>query len=64
MKVTGRLSAKKSIQAKALAAAGTSDIGRQARVMELRRMVASRRYRVDPYRLALRIMVRALARHQ
>jgi anti-sigma28 factor (negative regulator of flagellin synthesis) len=64
MKVTGRLGTKKSVRDKAIAAAGSGDIGRQARVEELRRMVAGGRYRVDPYRLALRILVRALSRHE
>jgi anti-sigma28 factor (negative regulator of flagellin synthesis) len=35
-------------------------IARSARVEELRRMVASGRYKVEPYRLALRILAKAL----
>jgi anti-sigma28 factor (negative regulator of flagellin synthesis) len=36
------------------------DIIRQARIEELRQMVAAGRYRIQPERLALRILVRAL----
>jgi len=62
MKVTGRHSAKSHAPNKALAAAGATAIGRHGRVAELKRLVASGHYRVDPYRLAARILIRALGR--
>jgi anti-sigma28 factor (negative regulator of flagellin synthesis) len=45
-------------------AAGTqdTDISRQARIEELRQMVAAGRYQVQPEKLALKILVRALKR--
>jgi anti-sigma28 factor (negative regulator of flagellin synthesis) len=59
MKSTGsRLPAKKA-QDKAVVLAG--DYGRQARVTELRAMVKSKSYRVDPQHLAVRILARALS---
>jgi anti-sigma28 factor (negative regulator of flagellin synthesis) len=39
------------------------DISRQARIEELRQMVASGRYQIQPQRLALKILVRALRRN-
>lgn len=62
MTVTSKLPVKGKVVAKAVASAG-ADIARQARVEELRRMVAAGRYRVDPYKLALKIMVKALGNH-
>jgi anti-sigma28 factor (negative regulator of flagellin synthesis) len=63
MKVTGsRLPARKAPQHKAVAMAGGEDIGRQARVTELRGMVKAKNYRVDSYKLATRILARALSR--
>jgi anti-sigma28 factor (negative regulator of flagellin synthesis) len=64
MKVTGRHSAKSHAPHKAVVAAGTSAIaiGRSGRVAELKRLVASGRYQVDPYRLAAKILIRALGR--
>jgi anti-sigma28 factor (negative regulator of flagellin synthesis) len=38
----------------------SADISRQARIEELRQMVASGRYQIQPQRLALKILVRAL----
>ena len=64
MKVTGsRLPAKKAASHKAIALSG-GDVGRQARVTELRGMIRSRTYRVDPYKLATRILARALSRSE
>jgi anti-sigma28 factor (negative regulator of flagellin synthesis) len=40
-----------------------ADISRQARIEELRQMVASGRYQVQPQKLALKILVRALRRN-
>jgi anti-sigma28 factor (negative regulator of flagellin synthesis) len=64
MSVTGRhTTGKSSSTAKANAMAGTGtgeDIARAARVAELRRLVASGRYKVEPQRLAARILSRAL----
>jgi hypothetical protein len=63
MKVTGsRLPAKKA-PAKAVVLAG-GDIGRRARVTELRGMVKARTYRVDSYHLAVKILARALSRSE
>jgi len=39
-----------------------ADIGRQARIEELRQMVAAGRYQIQPEKLALRILVLALKR--
>jgi anti-sigma28 factor (negative regulator of flagellin synthesis) len=39
-----------------------ADISRQARIEELRQMVASGRYQVQPQKLALKILVRAMRR--
>jgi anti-sigma28 factor (negative regulator of flagellin synthesis) len=61
MKVTGRLPPKKAHD-KALAAMGAGDVGRQARVTELRGMVSAGKYRVDSRKLAVRILARALSR--
>lgn len=59
---TGRLSARKGLSKTRMALAGTpaEQIARQARVQELRQLVAAGRYRVEPNRLALKILVRAL----
>lgn len=38
-------------------------VARQARVEELRRLVAKGAYKIDPQRLALRILVRSLQRY-
>jgi anti-sigma28 factor (negative regulator of flagellin synthesis) len=61
MKVTGRHPAKIA-PSKAVISAGTSDMGHTARVKELKRLVATGRYRVNPTRLAARILIRALGR--
>jgi anti-sigma28 factor (negative regulator of flagellin synthesis) len=60
MRVTNKAPGKSKVD-KAIATAG-GDIVREARVEELRRLVASGRYQVNPYKLALKIMVRAMAR--
>jgi anti-sigma28 factor (negative regulator of flagellin synthesis) len=60
MKVTGRHPAKSQTPNKAVVSAGTSVIGHEARVKELKRLVASGRYPVNPTRLAARILIRAL----
>jgi hypothetical protein len=61
MKVTGsRLPAKK-VAHKAVAMGGV-DVGRQARVRELRGLVKAKLYQVDSYRLAVKILARALVR--
>ena len=39
-----------------------ADISRQARIEELRQMVATGRYQIQPEKLALKILVRALKR--
>jgi anti-sigma28 factor (negative regulator of flagellin synthesis) len=62
MKVTGRHPAKSQSPNKAIASAGTSEMGHGARVKELKRLVAAGRYRVSPARVAARILIRALAR--
>jgi hypothetical protein len=64
MKVTGRLPAKKHTPEKAVVVAGGEDIGRQARVVELRSMVRAKRYKVDSYKLAVNIFARAMARSE
>jgi anti-sigma28 factor (negative regulator of flagellin synthesis) len=61
MKVTGRHPAKIA-PSKAVASAGTGEIGRASRVKELKRLVATGRYRVSPANLAARILIRALGR--
>jgi hypothetical protein len=62
MKVTGsRLPAKKAVPHKAVAFSG-GDVGRQARVTELRALVRAKAYRVDSYKLAVKILARALTR--
>jgi anti-sigma28 factor (negative regulator of flagellin synthesis) len=38
------------------------DIDREMRIEELRQLVASGRYKVEPHKLGLRILVRALKR--
>jgi anti-sigma28 factor (negative regulator of flagellin synthesis) len=40
-----------------------ADISRQARIEELRQMVAAGQYQVQPQKLALKILVRALRRN-
>jgi anti-sigma28 factor (negative regulator of flagellin synthesis) len=63
MKVTGRHPAKSiSSQNKAVVSAGTSDLGRNARLRELKRLVATGRYRVNPTHVAAKILIRALGR--
>jgi len=47
--------------ARAIGARG-ADISRQARVEELRQMVAAGRYQIQPEKLALKILVLALKR--
>jgi anti-sigma28 factor (negative regulator of flagellin synthesis) len=44
------------------AGARDADISRQARIEELRQAVATGRYQIQPEKLALRILVRALKR--
>lgn len=61
MTVTSKAPGRSKAVHKAVAASG-ADVARAARVEELRRMVASGRYKVNPYKLALKIMVRALSR--
>jgi hypothetical protein len=61
MKVTGRHPAKIA-PSKAVASAGTGEIGHASRVKELKRLVATGRYRVSPANLAARILIRALGR--
>jgi anti-sigma28 factor (negative regulator of flagellin synthesis) len=60
MTVTSKLPASRKASKQVATASG--DVARQARVEELRQMVAAGRYQVDPYKLALKIMVRALRR--
>jgi anti-sigma28 factor (negative regulator of flagellin synthesis) len=63
MKVTGRLSPGKvgaKDSAGFLQSRTGAEIAREARIAELRRLVASGRYKVEPTRLAMRIMARAL----
>jgi anti-sigma28 factor (negative regulator of flagellin synthesis) len=63
MSVTSRQTSRKLTNGKASAMAGTrtgEEIARAARVEELRQLVASGRYRVEPARLALRILAKAL----
>lgn len=62
MKVTGRHPAKSISSNKAIASAGTSDLGRNARIRELKKLVATGRYRVNPTHLAAKILIRALGR--
>ena len=62
MKVTGRHPAKSHAPHNAVVSAGTSEIGHQARVKELKRLVATGRYRVNPTHVAARILIRALGR--
>jgi anti-sigma28 factor (negative regulator of flagellin synthesis) len=45
-----------------VATAPEGDVARTARVEELRQLVASGRYQVQPQKLALKILVRALKR--
>ena len=40
------------------------DVGRQARVTELRSLVRAKAYRVDSYGLAVRILARAVTRSE
>jgi len=61
MKVTGRHPAK-ATPSKAVASAGVTEIGHAARVKELKRLVSTGRYRVNPTYLAARILIRALGR--
>jgi anti-sigma28 factor (negative regulator of flagellin synthesis) len=62
MKVTGRLTRGKLQQAKSdfLASSSGPMIARAARVAELRKLVAAGRYKVEPMKLAQRILARAL----
>lgn len=62
MKDTGRHSPKNDVSSKAVKAAGPEGFGRQERVRELRKLVASGRYHVDSQRLAAKILIRALGR--
>ncbi len=63
MTFTGRHTSRKLSGKRASVAASRSgeQIARAARVEELRRLVAAGRYRVEPYKLAVRILARALA---
>jgi anti-sigma28 factor (negative regulator of flagellin synthesis) len=63
MTFTGRHTSRKLSSKRASLATGRSgeQIARAARVEELRRLVAAGRYRVEPYKLAMRILARALA---
>ncbi len=45
-----------------IASSAEGDVGRAARVEELRQLVAAGRYQVQPQKLALKILVRALKR--
>jgi anti-sigma28 factor (negative regulator of flagellin synthesis) len=45
-----------------MAARSGEEIARAVRVEELRRLVASGRYRVEPQKLALKILAKALRR--
>ncbi|MGA7742952.1 MAG: flagellar biosynthesis anti-sigma factor FlgM [Polyangia bacterium] len=62
-RTSGRLSRTGSAKefARAVGARG-ADVCREARLEELRQMVASGRYRIQPEKLALKILVRALMR--
>ena len=61
MTVTGRTTrGKLSTKKASVGQSPTATIVRAAHVEELRRQVASGRYKVEPYRLALRILARAL----
>lgn len=64
MTVTGRLPPRKSTKNAGndefLAAHPGADMAREARVAELRRLVADGQYRVDANRLAIKILARAL----
>jgi anti-sigma28 factor (negative regulator of flagellin synthesis) len=62
MSVTSRHNTGKGThKASAIAGTGTGeDIARAARVAELRRLVASGRYKVEPQKLAAKILSRAL----
>jgi hypothetical protein len=63
MTYTGRHTSRKlsSKRAPLMALRSGEQIARSVRVEELRRLMAARRYRVEPYRLAARILARALA---
>jgi len=54
---------RKAPAASAPPAASADVVARQVRVEELRRLVATGAYRVDPRRLALRIWTRAVGRY-
>jgi len=62
-RTSGRLSRTSSTKdfARAIGARG-AEICREARLEELRQMVASGRYQIQPQKLALKILVRALMR--
>lgn len=62
MKLTGRLIRGKDASADFLKSQTGPEVARAARIAELRRLVASGRYKVEPTRLAMRIMARALSR--
>ena len=61
MKVTGRHPAK-SAPSKAVISAGVTEIGRMPRIRELKKLVATGRYRVNSTHLAAKILIRALGR--
>jgi anti-sigma28 factor (negative regulator of flagellin synthesis) len=62
MTFTGRHTSRKLSSKRAPMAVSRSgeQIARATRVEELRRLVAAGRYRVEPYKLAVRILARAL----
>jgi anti-sigma28 factor (negative regulator of flagellin synthesis) len=62
MKVTGRHPAKSQAPSKAVASAGPAGLGHDARLKELKRLVATGRYRVNPTQVAAKILIRALGR--
>jgi anti-sigma28 factor (negative regulator of flagellin synthesis) len=65
MTFTGRHTSRKlsSKRASSMATSRSGEqVARAARVEELRRLVAAGRYRVEPYKLAVRILARALAK--
>jgi anti-sigma28 factor (negative regulator of flagellin synthesis) len=64
MTFTGRHTSRKLSGKRASMATSRSgeQVARAARVEALRRLVAAGRYRVEPYKLAVRILARALAK--
>jgi anti-sigma28 factor (negative regulator of flagellin synthesis) len=61
MTATGKTPSRQHGSHKAKAMGPTGDVGREVRVERLRKLVASNKYEVDTFKLALKILTKALS---